>query len=427
VPALQAVPFMTNINDYRQFIHLFLNTYHSPIKGENTIRPAWKDIKLNLLQDARFGTIIHQADNDETLSKTANEWIKGLNTPQEKAYKIIELIKENVEWSGKNSIYSQYNTNQLLERKIGNSAEINLMLLACLKKAGIQALPVLVSTREHGKPQPNFPYLHQFDFVVIQAEIDGKKQLLDATPKYLSSSRISKSALNGQGLLIDKNDQTTWINIPAPKNRAWHDVEFYIQADGTVKGKLKTIHTDYSAARLQKSLNDSGDKNTFIQKFMADLPVQVTKSQITNIPNKTLKMDIEFESNQLITKKDDELIFQPFILSSKPKKPLKALTRDFETDFGYQVSENVLIKIYLPNGYTLNEKPKGIKAKLLENSGNYSLTSGYEPIKGEWYLRSQLNLTKSKFSSNEYTYLQEFLTMVFNKQQVQLTFKKEHE
>lgn len=427
VPALKTAPFVTHLNDYRQFIHLFLNAYNSPIEGMNAIRPTWKDVKIKLIQDARFGTFLNPDDNDETLSKTINELLEGSKTQKDKTNKIFKFIKQKMDWNGKYSIYSQYTVHQLLERKTGNSAEINLLLLEFLKQADIEALPVLISTRKHGKPQPNFPYLDQFNTLILQVEIDGKKQLLDATPKYLTHSKISFEALNGQGLLMNEGGQATWINIPAPKNRVWHDVEFYIQSDGTVKGKWETIHADYSAAQLQKSLDEIGDKNAFVQKFVADLPIQITQSQVINIPNKTLKIDIDFEANQLFIKENDAFIFQPFILSSKPEKPLKTLTRDFDTNFGYHVSEYITISMYLPREYILVEKPKSMKAKLLENGGNYTFTFGQEKYRGDWYIRSNLHLTKGKYQSSEYTYLQEFLTMVFNQQQVKLVFKKEQE
>jgi hypothetical protein len=61
-------------------------------------------------------------------------------------------------------------------------AEINLMLTAMLRYAGLDANPVLTSTRDNGIAV--FPTRTAYNYVIASVKIADKQYLLDATSKY---------------------------------------------------------------------------------------------------------------------------------------------------------------------------------------------------------------------------------------------------
>ena len=74
-----------------------------------------------------------------------------------------------------------------MPKKIGNAADINLLLVAMLNKAGIEANPVILSTRENGFIAMAHPSLSDCNYVVARAVVDGKQILLDATEPNLQA------------------------------------------------------------------------------------------------------------------------------------------------------------------------------------------------------------------------------------------------
>ena len=65
-----------------------------------------------------------------------------------------------------------------MEKKKGNSGDINLLLVALLRSAGLKAYPILVSERGHGKVDTTSSFLDQFSNVHAYVEIDEKNTFL---------------------------------------------------------------------------------------------------------------------------------------------------------------------------------------------------------------------------------------------------------
>lgn len=86
--------------------------------------------------------------------------------------------------------------------KTGNVAEINLMLTSMLRYAGLEANPVLISTRSNGIAY--YPTIAAFNYVVSAVDISGELVLLDATEKYSNINVLPFRDLNWIGRLVKK-------------------------------------------------------------------------------------------------------------------------------------------------------------------------------------------------------------------------------
>ena len=84
------------------------------------------------------------------------------------------------DWDGSYSFLAEERLDEMLEKGKGSSGDINLLLIALLNKVGVQAHPVLLSTRSHGKMQDVYPLVSQFNHVIALAAIDSLWIPLDA-------------------------------------------------------------------------------------------------------------------------------------------------------------------------------------------------------------------------------------------------------
>jgi hypothetical protein len=119
-----------------------------------------------------------------------------------KAIGIYKYVQDNYTWDGKYGIFNNVSVKDLIKNKSGKVSEINILLHNLLDEYGIEVMPVLLSTRDNGLPTQIYPVMSDFNYLIVQASIDGKTFLLDATDDYLSFGEIPFRCLNHYGRLM---------------------------------------------------------------------------------------------------------------------------------------------------------------------------------------------------------------------------------
>ena len=106
---------------------------------------------------------------------------------------IFDFVKSKVKWNEYYGKYTSDGVKKAYKEQVGNVAEINLMLTSMLRYAGLNANPVLVSTRDNGIPL--FPTREGYNYVISCVELPTGKVLLDATNKYGSPNILPYTEL----------------------------------------------------------------------------------------------------------------------------------------------------------------------------------------------------------------------------------------
>ena len=126
-------------------------------------------------------------------------------------------------------------------------------LVAALRMAGLDAYPVLLSTRTNGKSQSVYPVVHQFNHIIVLTRIGEKSYLLDAIDKELVPNMIHPESVNGEGLLLnEKRDDPTWVTVIPKRSSETVEIELDIDEDEAV-AELKGTFKAYRAARKRKA------------------------------------------------------------------------------------------------------------------------------------------------------------------------------
>ena len=97
------------------------------------------------------------------------------------AKSIHAYFKDNYQWNGEFGFMTDNGVKKTEELKKGNVADLNLSMLGALQEAGLEAVPVLISTRARGLPIKVHPVLTDFNYVLVRLQIKEKVYLLDAT------------------------------------------------------------------------------------------------------------------------------------------------------------------------------------------------------------------------------------------------------
>jgi hypothetical protein len=200
IPSLRDEPFMSSWVDNAQRIYSELMSITVPGYMKD-FSSNWKKVGEDEAGFDDFGGQIHRklSGEDEILAKA-----KAMSSDADKIAYIFNEVKNKMKWDDVDVRYTDDGTAEAWNKKIGNSTEINLMVCHLLQKAGIKALPMLVSTRKNGKVNPAYPSRYQFNRTVAYIPIDSANcYVLDATSKYNIYNQVPRELLNTFGFFVD--------------------------------------------------------------------------------------------------------------------------------------------------------------------------------------------------------------------------------
>lgn len=178
VPSLIEEDFVSNIEDYYGKIEHELQLIRYPEEEPTKISTTWENVAKSIFKEKEFGEELNK--NNYFLSNLKPITDKTVSK-EDRLNEVFEFVKNRMSWNGKYGYYTRKGVETAFNERNGNVAEINLMLTSMLKMAGLDANPVLLSTRDNGVAL--FPNRSKFNYVIACVNLDGKQILLDASRK----------------------------------------------------------------------------------------------------------------------------------------------------------------------------------------------------------------------------------------------------
>ena len=264
-PAFKDELFITSIDDFIMKIDFQLSKIYFPNGGTREIITTWPKLCNELLSHSNFGKFIKSATKFS--EKNLNSGL-DLNTADDlgRFELIVDYVKSNYIWDGSYEKYSSDSFKQFQNNKKGSSAELNLFLIGMLRAGGIDAEPLLISTRDHGKIKGTHPFEYMFNNVIVAITIDDKQYLTDATEGNLPFNRIPYSYINDRGLVIEK-DGNTWIPLTSDfASEINKKIVIKIQPDlDSMKVQIATEYHEYDAYEFRRSIH--ANKNISVKSL----------------------------------------------------------------------------------------------------------------------------------------------------------------
>lgn len=359
VPAFKSEEYIASINDYLIKIDFQLGTIHLSNGSSINVLTTWPDLIKDLTKNTKFSKYAKRSE------KLGSKLLKmdGLmfSSQQESFDYIIQYVKENYTWNKTNSKYASKSPDEFVKDKYGNSADINLFAVGLLNASGIEAYPVLISTRKNGKIRYDYPYHHFFNYVLISANIDGEIILTDATEINSLNNRIPTKCINEKGLVINK-DKVEWVslqtNIPS-EIQTNISIEYL---DNYLKANIETTATEYDALYYR---NKFGDKIKKVNELLSDNnyhlvdSLTVIKNQIQNKKPYVIQYTIN-ENAEMI---NDKIYISPFFNETLTPNPLVQQKRTYPIDMIYPVKRHYNTTLTIPSGYKVDFLPDNYKIK----------------------------------------------------------------
>jgi hypothetical protein len=329
-----------------------------------------------------------------------------------------------MKWNGDYSLYAEENLQKVLEKGIGDSGDINLMLVSLLRELGYEANPVILSTRNHGKVSTDFALLNHFNYVIAQVWVNGKDMLLDATEDFLSLGTLPQRCLNKQGWLIHPKN-ARWVTLtPNAKYGKYVGFNMAIGENQEMKGKVEIAYMGYAASDFRKELAQTS-KEEYLKNYQKKfITWQDPKLEISNVEDleSAVKIDCQTTINESYTMAGNRIYLQPLLGAGMTANPFKLKERNYPIDFAYPTEESVMVSYTLPKGYEVEELPTNDALSLPENGGKF-----YFEIKQEGEqlkITSRVQVRKTVFEAESYPLIRVFYDRVVSKHAEQIILRK---
>jgi hypothetical protein len=424
IPALKEEDYIDNVRNYTSSIKYELERTRFPDQKVKDYSITWEGVAKTIFENKDFGQAL-DADIDlvtdlrfilEAQHKTDLSQLEKLDV-------IFKFVQQKMNWNNQFGYYVDKGIKKAYVEKIGNTAEINFILIRMLKLAGISVNPVLLSTIEHGIPI--FPNRTIFNYVIAGVQIDGKQILLDATNKYTTPNIIPLNTLNRFGRLIRKDGTSEEINL-MPKTISNQNITLFVSVDeyGKIAGKCRIQKNDFQALSFREN-NKAINTDSYLEKLENTLNgIQISDYKIDNLSNleKPIIESFTFSTGNYCEIIGNKMFVNPKLFFTNSRNPFVNGDRQMPIYFGYPKQEKYQITISIPEGYVVASVPAPIKIATVQNVGLFVFNVLPEGKRIQISFIEEINETL--VSSDFYEVLKDFFHQMINKQNEKIVLTK---
>jgi hypothetical protein len=427
LPAFKKLNFISSIDNYKaevkfQAIEMSFQNIEARFKeGEE-----WADVLKNERLEEETGSMYRSKTTYSDVWEKAEKQINPRDPANVKVQKLYDWVNKSFKLKNYDSWISRKTPDQVLEAKNGSSEELNLMLIALMREAGLNAHPVFSSTHENGYVLENYASMRQFNYILASVEIDGKTVLLDCGNPYRPIGSIAPQARNSKGLVLTDSTHS-WINLAQPIL-----VEKLIQANLEIKQDSLLVGEttfqykgDWANEIRAKALEKKDSTKAFSAYLKSELPNWSTDSLVfKNLTMRSGAFNVRAQVNiEGAAKVEGDLIsLTPNLNSRWLTNPFPETTRLFPVDFFNPIAEQFVVNIKIPEGYKVVEMPPSLNTAL--PNGDIRFQYLISEQMGAISLRMKLDINKTYYTVESYAQVKSLFESISNTLSAKILLKK---
>jgi hypothetical protein len=426
VPAFKEEAYITTMEDYYSRVRFQLRSiqYDDDVDPRQ-IMSTWGQAATRLLESEQFGLQISKKSKYKKAWEAAQPHLVPAKTPEEKMEAVYRFVQKSIECEGGYpTYYARQDLDDLFEKKSASASEMNLLIIALLRESGVQAHPVLISTRDHGQPVTEYPIMDQFNHVIAVAEIGEKAVFLDAGNTFRPPGIIAINALNREGWKVHATQAQWMLLTPAMASETFFG-NFQLDEEGNLSGKIQTSEEGYSAMQHRAEINKKSVAEYWkatIQKRYPDAALDSVSVDNKDDMKQPLSEKFKCTLPAYAQVSGDFIYLNPVFYSDFHENPFKLEHRMYPVDIPHPLKERIVFNLDIPPGYRVESLPESARFTLPDNKGRFQYN--IEQKDGKVTLNASMLLTQLRFSTEEYDALRSFFGMIAEKYGEQVVLKK---
>ncbi|MBC7948178.1 MAG: DUF3857 domain-containing protein [Chitinophagaceae bacterium] len=424
VPALKEESFTSTIGNHMAQIEFQLAEQRYPMNPKN-IMGNWTQACASLLEKENFGLTL---DNDSPwLEEAVNDITAGTRNELDRAKKIFAYLRDHVTCTENNRTNMDQSLKLVWKNKRGNEAEINLLLIAMLRKAGVgYADPVLLSKRSHGYVYSSYPLLDRFNYVIARLDVGGHTYYLDASTPRLGFGRLDYECYNGHARIVNADATAIELAPDSLLEKSITTVFLLPDGNGNFAGNMQWMPGYYESYRLRSLVSESGKEamTNEMKRGFENPSVAIRNLHVDSLEHFADPLYIRYNF-EIPQDKQDIIYLNPMFGVRMKENPFKAAARSYPVEMPYTIDETYILQLAIPEGYVTDELPKEVMLKLNEDDDGM-FEYRIQESGGTISLRSRLRIRRTYFQPEEYQMLREFFNLVVKQHNEQIVFKKKN-
>lgn len=419
IPALKIESHVDYLSNYAAFIKWELQFTKFPNSKIENFSQTWEAVAKSIFNEGGYEKELNRTSYFE---KDLAQLLAGETDPLIKAQKIYYFVKSKVKWNSYLGFTAESGGSKVYKDGEGNVGDINIMLTAMLRHAGLNANPVLVSTQNNGVPL--FPTQKGFNYVVAGLQLSTGFFLLDATDENSSFGELPQRARNWNGRILRSAESSDWVDLMPQEQSTTRATLNIAIGNEAVKGKYFKLMSGLDAKSHRDNFRNINKESylQFLEKDKGNISITDLETENQSVFGKDIKESYNFELKDAMEVINDKMYLKPMLFMAQSENPFKADQRTYPIIFNYPSVRNSTINIMVPEGYEVESLPQSSIVELSSDSGTFK----YVVLQNGKFIRieSILDFKQIVYTPNDYNALKDFYAQIVEKHSEAIVFKK---
>jgi Domain of Unknown Function with PDB structure (DUF3857)/Transglutaminase-like superfamily len=323
------------------------------------------------------GLVEDFVDKRRAMAEAVAQIVEPGDSPEVKLRKIYERVQRlrNISFERKKSEQELERENlkyaksaeDVWKRGYGDGNQIAWLFLALVRAAGIQADPVIVSTRDVQFFNPGIMNPNDLNSNVVVVALDGREIYLDPGIPFAPFGVLPWSETAVGGLRLDK-EGGAWITTPLPDpkdSRIERKARLKLTPSGTLEGTLTVTYTGQEALwrRLEEHGEDDTDRKQFLEsQIKADIPCG-TEVELSNRPDwdsasQTMIAEYDLKIPGWASAAGQRALLPVGLFGAQDKRSFQHMARIHPLYFSFPHQSADDVSIELPANWQVGSMPK---------------------------------------------------------------------
>lgn len=405
LPSLKTDEFVWQELDFADKFTFEMNGITIPGAVYKSFSQTWDDINKTLYDDSDFGGRLKRSN---PLKKEMQEaGIMNLKTPKDKIEAIMKLLQSKVKWNGHYGLWGS-SASDIFKKGEGDNADINFLIINMLEGAGVKAVPIVMSTRKHGRLPLSHPSLEYLNTFIVGAYLN------DTTLTYLDGSMKNGLSLPAN-LITDRacviGKAPFWVQPAATeKGTEAYNIIGKLGADGKLEFQGRSEFKDCWAPVVVNTYKDAKDSTTYVNERGSKNGVNFSKYSIKYTEGLNPKCQKTFAGTKSYDTTPENIYFSPMLYAFRKDNPFKDEERKMPVEYPFIQNYIYSTTITLPEGYTVESLPKSQQVASPDKSLQFVIN--YQETNGRLYMRCNVKVNKQLYTAPEYPILKAFMDQV---------------
>jgi len=423
IPAVVDEPFVSSVDNYISGIRFQLSEeIDLQSRRRVSVLKNWETLNKELYHNSAFGGVMTATSHWERRELRAI--VPDSAGDMQRARAVFAFVRDHFLAQGRDFIADDELTlKDIFKARRGSVAEINLLLTALLREEGLSAEAVILSTKDNGILNPNYPLMENFNYVVVRLRIGGKDYFLDATQPRIGFGKLPLECYNGYARVIGAAGDA--VNLSADSLQEFRFKTVFLSDNETgdgIEGNCTTVAGYYGSGEIRDRVEKDGE-DAYFEEVRKSYPfdVRLKDKQIDSLKQYDEPVTVRY-SFSFGTEGADHFYFNPMLSDAIKENPFAAAERHFPINMPYTRDELYVLQMDIPKGYEVEELPKPIRIRLNEDDGSYEYN--FLVDSSSIQVRSKLLLKRTSFQPEEYRDLRDFFSLIVKKQSEPIVFRK---